>query len=674
MILDELTLRNFCLFGGEQVLNLAPARRGGKAAPIVLFGGINGGGKTTLLDAVQLVLYGVRARCSKRADKTYEQFLRESIHHGVDPREGAAVQLAFRHASQGEQHLYEVTRRWHEVRGRIREDVRVNRDGEADGFLSDNWNQLVEELIPFGIAQLCFFDAEKIRFLADDESTTLALGGAIKSLLGLDLAERLLGDASVLEGRIAKRVVKSADLETVEQLQAQLDAKQGEVERLVQEKASFENPRLVARRQLKEAEDIFSRIGGEHWRERESRARRVVELEQLVSEGETQLVTLSATELPLALVGDLLVDVAGQAADERRVAESKIVTELLADRDAALLEFLKRRRLAKKSLEAAEEFLREDRNERTAQAGGEERLGLSPGAVRLLGYLVDHGLTDRLRTATELIEKIENGRRELEDLERGQAAIPKDGSIQEVAEQLKAASSELASLDQKIARIEKKLGGLRGERNDLDGKLKKLRRRVVDEEIRGEEEARMVKLLARTQETMTEFLRRATHSKIDRLSQLIGDSFRFLLRKKTLVQRVLIDPETFTITLYDDTGRPVPKRRLSEGEKQIFAVSVLWGLSRASARPLPAIIDTPMARLDAEHRNHLVERYFPHASHQVIVLSTDTEIERQYFHDLQPYIARAYHLNYDETDKMTRAEEGYFWDPAEVADREDVAV
>jgi DNA sulfur modification protein DndD len=166
----------------------------------------------------------------------------------------------------------------------------------------------------------------------------------------------------------------------------------------------------------------------------------------------------------------------------------------------------------------------------------------------------------------------------------------------------------------------------------------------------------------------------ATHSKIDRLSRLIGDSFRFLLRKKALVERISIDPETFTITLYDDTGRPVPKRRLSEGEKQIFAVSVLWGLSRASARPLPAIIDTPMARLDAEHRNHLVERYFPHASHQVIVLSTDTEIDRQYFHDLQPYIARAYHLNYDETDKMTRAEEGYFWDPAEVADREDVAV
>ena len=69
MLLQHLTLRNFWLYGGEQILDLAPVLRRGQPAPIVLFGGINGGGKATLLDAVQLVLYGNRARCSKRGDK-----------------------------------------------------------------------------------------------------------------------------------------------------------------------------------------------------------------------------------------------------------------------------------------------------------------------------------------------------------------------------------------------------------------------------------------------------------------------------------------------------------------------------------------------------------------------------------------------------------------------------
>lgn len=70
---------------------------------------------------------------------------------------------------------------------------------------------------------------------------------------------------------------------------------------------------------------------------------------------------------------------------------------------------------------------------------------------------------------------------------------------------------------------------------------------------------------------------------------------------------VEIDPETFGITLFDTTGVVLPKERLSEGEKQIFAISILWGLAKASPRPLPAIIDTPMARLDSEHRTNLVD-------------------------------------------------------------------
>lgn len=72
-------------------------------------------------------------------------------------------------------------------------------------------------------------------------------------------------------------------------------------------------------------------------------------------------------------------------------------------------------------------------------------------------------------------------------------------------------------------------------------------------------------------------------------------------------------------------------------------------------------IDTPMARLDAAHRQHLVERYFPNASHQVIIFSTDTEVGRRYYADLKPNIARVFHLNYDEQNRRTNGEEGYFW-------------
>jgi DNA sulfur modification protein DndD len=93
-------------------------------------------------------------------------------------------------------------------------------------------------------------------------------------------------------------------------------------------------------------------------------------------------------------------------------------------------------------------------------------------------------------------------------------------------------------------------------------------------------------------------------------------------------------------------------------------VALLWGLARSTSRPLPAVIDTPMARLDSAHRTHLVERYFPAASHQVVVLSTDTEVDAAYFETLRPHLARAYHLRYDEAERATAVEEGYFWQAA----------
>ena len=72
-----------------------------------------------------------------------------------------------------------------------------------------------------------------------------------------------------------------------------------------------------------------------------------------------------------------------------------------------------------------------------------------------------------------------------------------------------------------------------------------------------------------------------------------------------------------------------------------------------------------MARLDVNHRDNLVERYFPHASHQVIILSTDTEIDKNYFNKLSPFLTKSYHLEYFENDKSTIPKEGYFWKQVE---------
>jgi DNA sulfur modification protein DndD len=133
-----------------------------------------------------------------------------------------------------------------------------------------------------------------------------------------------------------------------------------------------------------------------------------------------------------------------------------------------------------------------------------------------------------------------------------------------------------------------------------------------------------------------------------------------LLHKADLVRGLKIDPNSYAATLTGNDGRALPFDRLSAGERQLLATAMLWGLARASGRPIPTIIDTPLGRLDSSHRRNLVDRYFPFASHQVILLSTDEEIVGSYYDAIAPNVARSYLLKHKRELGLTEITPGYF--------------
>ena len=322
MILEQLRLRNFCLFRGKQTLRPLPAGAGRPSPPIILFGGLNGGGKTTLLDAIQLALYGSQAKCSKRAGTSYDDFLRHSIHHGVGPEEGASVVLSFRYFTEGEEHLYEVCRAWQVVGGQVREELGVFKNGSPNSWLSDHWPQLVEELIPLEVSQLFFFDAEKIRSLAEDESSSKMLGTAIKALLGLDIVERLVADATVLQTRLVKEAGGKERKTEIEALQQRLREIETALGGASGERATLQNRLDRAKAELKTAEDRFSAGGGKHWERRERNNLRLVELKHQKEHLEKAIRDVAGGESPLALVSGLMCGLLKQASLEAGTART----------------------------------------------------------------------------------------------------------------------------------------------------------------------------------------------------------------------------------------------------------------------------------------------------------------------------------------------------------------
>jgi DNA sulfur modification protein DndD len=185
----------------------------------------------------------------------------------------------------------------------------------------------------------------------------------------------------------------------------------------------------------------------------------------------------------------------------------------------------------------------------------------------------------------------------------------------------------------------------------------------VDEMMMAEETKRILEHSPKVRATLKSFQEKVVEKHSRRIEVLVLESFQQLLRKSSLVSDLKIDPKTMRLRLLGSKGEDLPFRRLSAGERQLLATAILWGLARASGRPVPVIIDTPLARLDSRHRHFLVERYFPSVSHQVILLSTDEEISSRYHAALKPFLSRTYHLDYDNVLKRTTIQqETYFPD------------
>jgi DNA sulfur modification protein DndD len=113
--------------------------------------------------------------------------------------------------------------------------------------------------------------------------------------------------------------------------------------------------------------------------------------------------------------------------------------------------------------------------------------------------------------------------------------------------------------------------------------------------------------------------------------------------------------------LRDERQRRLERRVFSAGMRNMYALALLWALTRASGRELPVVIDTPVARLDTTNRRVLLEKYLPHAGHQVIVLSTDTEVDVKWAERLSPYVAKQYCLDYDRDTDSNVVRVGYFF-------------
>ncbi|QKW32077.1 DNA sulfur modification protein DndD [Nocardiopsis flavescens] len=655
MLLRKITLKNFGAYLGEQSLDLATDKR----HPIVLIGGLNGCGKTTLLDAIQLALYGPRARCSGRGNRSYESYLRESINRQVDSREGARIALEFTLNVEGVERHYKVARRWFVEGNKVREAVGIEVDGTYDPVISGGWADHIEDLLPLEVASLFFFDGEKIESLADTRQAATVIESAVQSLLGINTIRQLRTDLVALERRKAATKEDKETAARIEALRSELEASEAEVEASLQQRAATQSRLDQAQSQLLEAERAFEKEGGAYYERRLSlEVEREAVTEQLEATRHA-LVNAAGGVLPLGLLAKQVAAVTEQVELERQATKNAQVLELLDERDRWLLKSLAEEH-SETELAMLAQRLEEDRQQREKQIAVDTVYGLSDASYDQLRAFPQI-LEMEQKRASELIEEANRLTGQLENIDRELAGVPAGDVISQRLEERDSAIRRVAQLEEALSTASADYEKRFRQREQARVELERAHRASVRQLEKTEDAARVIEYSSKVRDTLEKFGRALLDRRINSLEVAVLDSFNKLMRKNTLVQDLRIDTEKYTIVLIGADGEPLEPSRLSAGERQLLAVSLLWGIARVAGNRLPSVIDTPLGRLDSQHREHLAKRYFPQASHQVLLLSTDEEIDEHLLGLLKPYIAHTYTLVHDDSTLTTTVEPGYWW-------------
>jgi len=658
MILRSIELVDFGLYAGTNEIDLVPRARRGTESPVILIGGKNGAGKTTLLEAVRLALYGRRALGTRVAQSEYDAYLRERVHRksGVH---SAAVGLEFDYAEAGVVHRYRVRREWVVREKSVVETLLLDKDGAAVSAVPrEEWHYFLQELVPPGVSQLFFFDGEKIREIADGEEDNEQLAEAVRGLLGIELVGRLRTDLGLFLARHNRGEEASTTkrLESVMRDHAQLERRASIL--------ADELAELIAVResQARAAEQIRRRFiaeGGDAAAQRGRLEGEREEVRRAISRCEHELRELANGLLPFTLAPRLVMSfrraLTAAGGDKDAQSEVKALRRALsAWRKNKPANPKRRANWTAKHWSDLDRFLDERSNgAKAARKASPAFREVGDGAAALARLAeVESAIRPRAKALLNELDAL-GGR-----LGRLEAALARadNAAAGVLLDELRLAEQRLGSTETTLQAKQAELKEIRGQLVTLDRE----RRRFLDEQAGAVAATNRAALAARAAQALVEYERRLLDHKLAQLHSEFIRRFNQLARKGDLIAGVRIDPQTFAATLIDAQGCELPKAALSAGEKQVYAIAMLWALARTSGRPLPMIIDTPLARLDSDHRSNLIERYFPAASHQVILLSTDTEVDETLVGALGDSVSHAYRLDYDQETGRTLVSPGYF--------------
>lgn len=717
MIINSITLKNFRSYEDETTFSFAPK----DDKNIILIGGENGAGKSTLFEAIRLCIYGPTTYGYLGQNHNYLAKIKSTINDNAFKNEeiecSIGLSLSFNEGTEIKE--YYLKRSWKYEKQKINEYFKVFLNGKD---LNDEdklyFDKYLKSVLPPSLFDFFFFDGEELSDFFTGKSASANLKESVLELFNYDTFEILKKQL------LAHQRTQSKSNEKLEEVQSNFDklsSATNDVREEIRESEStlISNEECLENLLIKrnKIEEDFKNSGGLLDFEKAALNSEITKLESDRTEINQSIKDFCNDTLPFLLVTNILRDTKNQISKEESLNSYNSIKDKLSSR--IIKKSLSEHNIANNKPdyiynELAATIL-SNMFDTNVLENVSSILELSQEQKNSINFIIDNILSKEKLYKVEVNNKFTKTSEITSKLKTLRDKL--NSTISE--DVLNGYLESIHSINEEIAKIQNELAIIRSniERKHEDLKNKEYHlTRARNEYTALLQNSNVLDMSIDLISYLDKLLINLTRDKIKLIQDEFIKIFSTIIRKDNYVNSIVID-DNFNSTLYINkcysttnilniiknlgfdglakkygskfledlyahynviTNKELEGKVISDvfdsislstkvnindfsnGEKQIYILCLIWAIIKSSGVEIPFIIDTPYARIDETHRNALSTTYFPNISKQVIILSTNKEVDSELYKVLKPSICNEYLLLYDTRLRKTEVKNGYF--------------
>lgn len=666
MLFKKIIFDNYKTYYGTQKVDLyiPPEVREKEGKNIILIGGLNGAGKTTILKAIKDVLYGKREISSEEYKKVFSNVINNTF-FDEGGRE-CSVSLVLE-TDSGEEWTIKV--KWffnsHKIMTMDEREVTINspkmympKKNLVQNI--EQYNRLIDKIMPYYASPFFIFDGEEVKEIIVRQEQA-EMKEAIHKITGMNSYKQLIKDLNTLKIDIESKIIKAQRGSQAHTLKLQLDEVQSKLAELEAKKRDF----IFKIRDYEEKIDLLrkkrNKIFSQNSRSREEIVKRQGKLMSEIEQNKKNLDSLLKESMVPIILKDKVLELKRQLKLENDTRNAKLVKQASLKPYRQFMESLLNIPISP--------ALTSEQISQINQIGediwiNQHEIKVSPNSEieelhdissRDYQILQNYQIRDQ-QSISILINKIEKLEQDLEATEIELRNAPEFKDTAEENEKIESLTKNVGQLTLQLRSINNKIQKENDVKTNITNKLTRSSGTTGDLGQLKEQLDNTKAVIS----ALNRYISEVTTLKANFIKEEFSRMLLKLFRKQDEFGKIEFDINTFTVRLFNDKMQEISINDRSAGEMQMISSALIWALIKVSDLDLPVVIDTPLGRLDSHHRNQLINNYYNELSDQVVILSTDTEITEDYINVMRDNSYKQYMLDYNETKKYTLIREGYF--------------